>query len=294
MRELLLALAAVLLAAACARAGEYHPLILTPGQPLYRPVPELTVEVHNCLNRAITGTLGVRVHAELYIEATQEVKLAAGETKPVVFTMAVAADQRPPATNAYPSTFRFESDAGNAEYQEILNVTVAPKRSITVDGSLDDWKDVSGINVVAGLEKADAAENLRRPWLELTTSTACTCAPMAKANCGGCWRRACRACTTSRAARAGRKRRGRCRARSTSSSRTATCASTRPRSRRRNSRSFRSKRARRSASRSGSANKKGPQINYGANKAVCKINGLSLHPYWEPKMSCAIKWTLGE
>jgi len=41
-------------------------------------------------------------------------------------------------------------------------------------------------------------------------------------------------------------------------------------------------------------NDNGPQILYGADKAVCKINGLTLHPYWELKPSCGVIWVLGE
>ena len=39
---------------------------------------------------------------------------------------------------------------------------------------------------------------------------------------------------------------------------------------------------------------KGPNIDYGADKAVSKINGLTLHPYWERTPNCAVRWTLGK
>ncbi len=39
---------------------------------------------------------------------------------------------------------------------------------------------------------------------------------------------------------------------------------------------------------------KGPNVDYGADKAVTKSNGLTLHPYWEHKPSCGVKWTLVE
>ena len=41
-------------------------------------------------------------------------------------------------------------------------------------------------------------------------------------------------------------------------------------------------------------NNKGPTIFYGTDKSVTKYNGLSLHPYWDAKVSCAVRWTLGE
>ncbi|MBM4031052.1 MAG: hypothetical protein FJ291_04620 [Planctomycetes bacterium] len=37
-----------------------------------------------------------------------------------------------------------------------------------------------------------------------------------------------------------------------------------------------------------------PDIVYGADKSATKSNGLSLHPYWETKPSCGIRWALGE
>jgi hypothetical protein len=41
-------------------------------------------------------------------------------------------------------------------------------------------------------------------------------------------------------------------------------------------------------------NDKGPAIFYGEDKAVTKTNGLTLHPYWEPKPSCGVRWALVE
>lgn len=36
----------------------------------------------------------------------------------------------------------------------------------------------------------------------------------------------------------------------------------------------------------------GPNIDYGTDKAVTKINGLTLHPYWERSPNCGVRWTL--
>ena len=41
-------------------------------------------------------------------------------------------------------------------------------------------------------------------------------------------------------------------------------------------------------------NNKGPAVDYGSDKAVTKANGLSMHPYWELKNSCGVRWTLVE
>jgi hypothetical protein len=41
-------------------------------------------------------------------------------------------------------------------------------------------------------------------------------------------------------------------------------------------------------------NSGGAQPEYGHDKAVCKQNGLTLHPYWERSPSCGVRWTLVE
>jgi hypothetical protein len=40
-------------------------------------------------------------------------------------------------------------------------------------------------------------------------------------------------------------------------------------------------------------NDKGPGLAYGEDKSATKHNGLTLHPYWESKPSCGIRWMLG-
>jgi len=37
-----------------------------------------------------------------------------------------------------------------------------------------------------------------------------------------------------------------------------------------------------------------PHVDYGAAKAVTKMNGLTLHPYWERSRNCGVRWTLAE
>ncbi len=41
-------------------------------------------------------------------------------------------------------------------------------------------------------------------------------------------------------------------------------------------------------------NNKGPRADFGADKAVTKLNGLTLHPYWERPSNCGVRWTLIE
>lgn len=125
----------------------------------------LAVELHNCLNRAVRGKLTVTPPAGVALSAsTADVALAAGQRKTVTFPVASA---RPAPANNYPFAFRFDSDAGRAEYAEVMNVALAAKGTKTIDGRLDDWKDDLPIVLVARAEKAEATERLRRPWLEL-------------------------------------------------------------------------------------------------------------------------------
>jgi hypothetical protein len=39
-------------------------------------------------------------------------------------------------------------------------------------------------------------------------------------------------------------------------------------------------------------NSKGPNIESAQDKAVSKVNGLTMHPYWEPKLNCGVRWVL--
>jgi hypothetical protein len=41
-------------------------------------------------------------------------------------------------------------------------------------------------------------------------------------------------------------------------------------------------------------NSEGPNAESGHDKAVCKLNGLTLHPYWERSPGCGVRWTLVE
>src|SRR5262249_44669857 len=125
----------------------------------------LHVTLHNCLNRAIDGKLNVKAPADVQLtQDTLDVALQAGERRTFAFPLAAA---KPNAANAYPFNFQFRSAAGDAAYAEVMNVVIAPKKTITVDGNFDDWKDVPGITVAAGFQAKDTAELLRRPWLDL-------------------------------------------------------------------------------------------------------------------------------
>ena len=56
-------------------------------------------------------------------------------------------------------------DAGAADYNEAMHVAIVAKGTKTIDGDLSDWKDVPGVVLIAGAEKMDPTELMRRPWL---------------------------------------------------------------------------------------------------------------------------------
>lgn len=125
----------------------------------------LTVAIHNCYNRKIAGKLTVAAPEGVILKADrQAVELEAGQTQPVVFEIASAA---PNAANAYPFRFDFASDAGDANYAEALNVAIAKKATMAIDGRLDKWKDIPGIVISATKSKTDVTELMRRPWLKI-------------------------------------------------------------------------------------------------------------------------------
>lgn len=130
-------------------------------------VNTLEVVVHNCLNRAITGTLTAKAPDYLvwHGPARQAISLQAGESKTVSF----AVGRNPAAAvvnvNSYHFEFAFASDAGTADYGENLNEAIARKGTKTIDGNLDDWTDVPGVTVIGTTENVDTADLLiRNPW----------------------------------------------------------------------------------------------------------------------------------
>lgn len=129
----------------------------------------LQVAVHNCLNRAITGSLQVTAPARLALQgpAAQPVTLGAGETKTLSFAFAPnrAAE---PGPNTFPFDFTFTSDAGTAAYTEVMTAAVAVRGTKTIDGDLADWADVPAVTAVGVKNTVDSSELLRRPWLEVS------------------------------------------------------------------------------------------------------------------------------
>ena len=156
---------------AMARIEGKRPLEILPhdfNQRINTPGTSLQVELHNCLNRTINGKLQVKTPTDIALQQDSlPFSLLAGEKK--IYSFAIQKGV-PQATNSYPCSFVATSDAGNAEYQEVMHVAIASKGSKIIDGKLDDWNDVPGITILSGTDKMDPTELIRRPWLALIES----------------------------------------------------------------------------------------------------------------------------
>ena len=92
------------------------------------------------LNRPIEGKLAVKVEGLTLDPDEQTVALAAGQTKelPVKVVGGQAA-----ADNNYRLTAEFDAGSdGAVKHVELMHANVIARRTITIDGNLDDWKGV--------------------------------------------------------------------------------------------------------------------------------------------------------
>ena len=140
--------AALLAALQSARVEGLEPLA-TVCHDLTSPVsakPSLRLTLTNVLNRRIKGRLSVTL-GNLQVEAPAELEFAPNETRDV--DVKILGGQ-PVANNTYPMALAFDAGAdGRAEHAEDMHVNWIAKRSIAVDGILDDWKDVLPQTVLA-------------------------------------------------------------------------------------------------------------------------------------------------
>ena len=119
-------------------------------EPLATIAHDLTVRIEqhttlrltliNILNRPVTGTLAVTLGKLTLDPPAQSLQFTPHETKTV--TVKVATGTATP-NNTYPLALRFDAGRdGRVVHDEDLHVNVIAHRTITVDGKLDDWKDV--------------------------------------------------------------------------------------------------------------------------------------------------------
>ena len=141
----------------------YEPLEIQ-ARDLTAPIdqkPELRLTLTNILNRPVTGTLTVKLGELTLSAAAQRLTFAAHETKTVTLN---ATSGQPSEANTYPLSVTFDAGKdGRAILNEDLHVNLIARRTIAVDGKLEDWEGALPHTVRSG---GDLGPNLtEKAWL---------------------------------------------------------------------------------------------------------------------------------
>ncbi len=101
---------------------------------------ELTLKLTNILNRPIKGLLNVDIKNIEFETRSTPLHFESHETK---FVKLKVKSGKPSTDNLYPLELIFDGGVdGKAIHNEMLHVNVVAKRTIEVDGKLEDWKQV--------------------------------------------------------------------------------------------------------------------------------------------------------
>jgi len=123
--------------------------------------PTLRLRLTNVLNRPLRGTLDVTLGKLKLEPASQKLAFGPHETRAVAIQVAAGA---PDPSNTYPLHLVFDAGRdGMSEHDEDLHVNVIARRSIRVDGKLDDWKDVPVQTITSPLAAGPTLEEAA--WL---------------------------------------------------------------------------------------------------------------------------------
>ncbi len=128
------------------------------------PGARLRVSLHNLLNRELAGALTIQTPDSVELaDAARKVALGPGELRDLEFAVS---GSTPSAANAYAFNFHFESEAGAADWSEVLHDLVVRRRTVEVDGQLDDWNGVPAVLAYPDDSEPGSAESMWRPFLE--------------------------------------------------------------------------------------------------------------------------------
>ena len=157
-------------ALAQAKIDGYEPLNVV-AHDLLTPVDQkaaLHLSLTNILNRPISGTLAVTL-GQLTLDVPAKLDFEPHETKDVAIPITGGS---PSPDNIYALDFKFDAGAdGFAEHQENLHANVIARRTITIDGNLDDWKGVLPETVYAtGNQGPSLMEAAWLPFNKFSTS----------------------------------------------------------------------------------------------------------------------------
>lgn len=101
--------------------------------------PVVRLKITNVLNRPVSGKLQVAL-GSLRLEAPSELRIEGNQSRWVPVKVI---DGKATPENEYPLTVSFDAGADGAKvHRELLRVNVIARRSIRVDGRLDDWEGV--------------------------------------------------------------------------------------------------------------------------------------------------------
>jgi len=131
--------------------------------------PTLRLRLTNVLNRPVIGVLRVKVGALTLDTPEQRLTLPGNTTQEVILRVQ---DGTPTADNTYPLSVAFTTkDSGIAVLNDRLHVNYIAKRSINIDGKLDDWDGILP-QVIATNEKSapTLAEYAWQPFKTFDTS----------------------------------------------------------------------------------------------------------------------------
>ena len=131
--------------------------------------PVLRLNLTNVLNRPVAGTLQVKLGSLTLDAPEQRISFKANETKDVLIKVAGGAAS---PNNSYRLSMAFDGGAdGKVFHDEDMHCNVIARRTIAVDGKLDDWKDVVPQNVAArGVSEPTVTEAAWFPFVKFDAS----------------------------------------------------------------------------------------------------------------------------
>jgi hypothetical protein len=133
--------------------------------------PQVRLDITNILNRPIAGKLTVKLGRLTLEPEQQELRLQPHQTLRLTLTVTGGAAV---SENAYPLRVAFDAGAdGRAEHEETLHVNIIQRRSVTVDGKLDDWKGALpyAVSAAEGLS-ASLTERAYLPFMPFEAGSA--------------------------------------------------------------------------------------------------------------------------
>ena len=124
--------------------------------------PKLKFEITNVLNRRVKGKFAAEITGLSLVPAEQEVSMAPHETKEVFVNVTSGS---PASDNNYKLLATFDAGGdGAVKHAELMHVNFIARRTIKVDGQLDDWAGVIPQTAASELG-ASVTEKAYRPFL---------------------------------------------------------------------------------------------------------------------------------